>query len=162
MPTSTADPRPRTDRTVRTLGTLTAAAFALALAARLVVDAYEARAALPVQVTTEPPLDPYPIVSTLLAEVAVAGVGAGVLLFGALLVVVVRRSHRHAIVPWLVGGTVLLALTSAAASVVASQQTTFVGMSEWSTWRTALAGLATACLPAVCLAAWRARTDRAR
>ncbi|MFS0730215.1 hypothetical protein ABC270_09065 [Curtobacterium sp. 1P10AnD] len=162
MPTPTDDHRPQTDRTARTLGTLTAAAFGLAVAARLAVDAYEARAALPVRYTTEPPVDRYPIASTLLAQVAVASIGAGVLLFGALLVVVVRRSRRHTVAPWLVGGTVLLAIGAAVASVVAGEQTTFVAMTEWSTWRTALAGLATACLPAVCLAVWRARTERAR
>ncbi|MFJ4297517.1 hypothetical protein [Curtobacterium sp. NPDC089689] len=162
MPTATADPRPRTGRTTRALGTLTAIAFAIAVIARLALDRYEASAALPVRYTSELPVDRYPVVSTLLAQVAVASIGVGVLLFGALLVVVVRRSRRRPVVPWLVGGTVLLALGAAVASVVASEQTTFVAMTEWSTWRTALAGLAAACLPAVCLAALRARTERTR
>ncbi|MGL3199519.1 MULTISPECIES: hypothetical protein [Curtobacterium] len=162
MPTSTADSRPRTDRATPTLGSLTAVAFAGAIAARVAVDLYEARAAAPVRYSTQPPVDWYPFVSTLLAQVAVACIGAGVLLFGALLVVVVRRQRRRPVTPWLVGGALLLALAATATSVVAGQQTTFVAMTEWSTWRTALAGLAAACLPAVCLAAWRARADRAR
>ncbi|MFJ4220941.1 hypothetical protein [Curtobacterium luteum] len=162
MPASTTVPRPLTGRTPRVLATLTATALALAVGARIAVDVVEARASGPVRYSSVPPVDWYPVVSTTLAQVAVASIGAGVLLFGALLVAFVRRSRRPRL-PWVIGAWALtLAITATACSIEASTQTSFVGMTEWTTWRTALAGLAAACLPALCLAAVRTRATRAR
>ncbi len=144
------------------LAALTALALAAAVGARVAVDLLEAGASLPVRYSTVPPSDWYPTVTTALAQVAVGCVGAAVLLFGATLVVVVRRGSGRPRAGWLAGGALALALGAAGASVVAGGQTDFAAMSEWATWRTALAGLAVACLPALCLAVLRARAVRAR
>jgi len=161
VPTPEPTRRRSVDRRVAVLAIATLVAFAVAAAARVTVDQAVAGYSASSRYSTGgasgwTPFDTVNVV----AGIGASAAGAGVLLFGATLVTAVRR-HHHPRLPVLLGGTtVLLALGAVVAAVVATSATDFATVSEAAIVRTALAGLAAASLPSVCLAALRTRARR--
>ncbi|WP_123653128.1 hypothetical protein [Curtobacterium sp. ZW137] len=129
------------DARVRASGVLALGSFAVAAACRIAVDRVAAG---------------FETLNTI-AAVGASAAGLGVLLFGATLVLAVQH-HRGRRLPLVLGGvTALLALGAVAAAVVATTAPDVGAASNATIVRTALAGLAAASLPAVCLAALRER-----
>ncbi|QQD77379.1 hypothetical protein I8920_06530 [Curtobacterium sp. YC1] len=163
MPRSTPT-RPRSvDRRTVAFAVLTLVAFGVAASARALVDATTAAAASPARYATGAPgtWDGFDT-ANVIAAVGASAAGAGVLLFGAALVSAVSRRA----VPRLpsVLGVVTLAMVVGAvvAGIASGEQTDFDAAARWAILRTALAGLAVASLPALCLAALRTRAARPR
>lgn len=164
MPRS-APARPRSvDRRTVVLAALTLVAFGVAATARVLVDLTTSAAASPARyaaVALAPDAWSGFDTANVIAAVGASCAGAGVLLFGAALVSAVRR-HRGRRLP-LVLAVVTLAMVVGAvvAGVTSGRQVDFDAAAHWAILRTALAGLAAASLPALCLAALRARARRA-
>ncbi|MBF4581850.1 hypothetical protein ITJ54_04125 [Curtobacterium sp. VKM Ac-2865] len=158
MPRSSALPRRSVDRRTRFVAVATLVSFAVAAAARVLVDTSTAGFDAPARYATVPPsgwtaFDTVNVVAVVGASLA----GAAVLLFGATLVSAVLH-HRGRRLPLVIGAVTLAMVVGAVlAGVVASGRTDFTVVTELELLRTALAGLAVASLPAVVLGAVRAR-----
>jgi hypothetical protein len=151
------------DRRTRVSGVLTLVAFAVAASARFAVDHAVAGSGsgVPQRYSTTPTsgwtaFDTVNVV----AGVGASAAGLGVLLFGATLVLAVGQHRDRRLPVWLGAVTALMALGAVVAAVVATSATDFTTAMDASILRTALAGLAAASLPAVCLAALRSRARR--
>ena len=163
MPRSTPAPWRSVDRRTTTLATLTLVAFGAAALARVLVDATTASIGSSTRYVTVPAAqwDTFDT-ANVIAGVGACCAGAGVLLFGATLVVAVRR-HRAARLPRLLASVTLTMVVGAVlAGIAAGAQDDFAAAAGWTIVRTALAGLAAASLPALCLAALRTRAARLR
>ncbi|TCU85890.1 hypothetical protein EDF51_101191 [Curtobacterium sp. PhB25] len=163
MPRSTPAPWRSVDRRTTTLAALTLVAFGAAALARVLVDATTASIGSSTRYVTVPAAqwDTFDTANAI-AGVGACCAGAGVLLFGATLVVAVRR-HRAARLPRLLAAVTLTMVVGAVlAGIAAGAQDDFAAAAGWTIVRTALAGLAAASLPALCLAALRTRAARLR
>ncbi|MBF4606689.1 hypothetical protein ITJ59_03935 [Curtobacterium sp. VKM Ac-1393] len=163
MPRSTPAPRRSVDRRTATFALLTLVAFGAAALARALVDVTTTAAASPARYSTVAPgaWDGFDTANVIAAAGACCA-GAGVLLFGATLVTAVRR-HRAQRLPQVLGAvTLVLVVGAVVAGIAAGEQTGFDAVAHWTILRTALAGLAAASLPALCLAALRTRAARTR
>lgn len=141
-------------------GIATLVCFAVAAAARVLVDTSTAGFDAPARYTTAAPsgwtaFDTVNVVAVAGASLA----GAAVLLFGATLVSAVLH-HPGRRLPLVIGAvTLVMVLGAVLAGTVASGRTDFAVVTELELLRTALAGLAVASLPAVVLGALRARGE---
>lgn len=163
VPRSTPAPWRSVDRRTATFATLTFVAFGAAALARVLVDATTAGIGSSARYVAVPPAqwDAFDTANAI-AAVGACCAGAGVLLFGATLVSAVRRHRATRMPQWIGAVTVVLALGAVVSGVAATQQTDFGAAAGLVILRTALAGLAAASLPALCLAVLRARAARAR
>ncbi|WIE73682.1 hypothetical protein [Curtobacterium sp. MCJR17_020] len=163
MPRSTPAPWRSVDRRTATLAALTLVAFGAAALARVLVDATTASIGSSTRYVAVPAAqwDAFDT-ANVIAGVGACCAGTGVLLFGATLVVAVRR-HRAARLPRLLAAvTLTMAVGAVLAGIAAGAQDDFAAAAGWTILRTALAGLAAASLPALCLAALRTRAARLR
>ncbi|NQW88865.1 hypothetical protein HQQ88_00940 [Curtobacterium sp. VKM Ac-2861] len=166
MPRSTPAPWRSVDRRTATLAALTLVAFGAAALARVLVDATTASIGSSTRYVAVPAAqwDAFDT-ANVIAGVGACCAGTGVLLFGATLVVAVRR-HRAARLPRLLAAVTLTMVVGAVlagiAGIAAGAQDDFAAAAGWTILRTALAGLAAASLPALCLAALRTRAARLR
>jgi len=163
VPRSTPSPRQSVDRRTATFAVLTLVAFGAAAAARVLVDVTTASIGSSARYVAVPAAqwDAFDT-ANVIAGVGACCAGAGVLLFGATLVVAVRR-HRAARLPHLLAAVTLTMVVGAVlAGIAAGAQDDFAAAAGWTIVRTALAGLAAASLPALCLAALRTRAARVR
>lgn len=156
--------RPRSvDRRTAALAVLTLVAFGVAATARVLVDVTTSAAASPARyaaVALAPEVWNGFDTANVIAAVGASCAGAGVLLFGAALVSAVRRNRGRRL-PLALAVVVLAMVVGAVVSgVVSSEQTDFDAAAHWAILRTALAGLAAASFPALCLAALRAHARR--
>lgn len=153
-----AVPRRAVARPTGVLGAMASVSLAVAVTARLVTGA-----------VTTPGSSPWTAswsgahlaaVLDVVAFVGASAAGAGVLLAGAALVAAVRAGHGRRLPVIL--GTVTLAMTLGAvlAGLAASAHVDDGTAAALGLLRTALAGLAVTCLPALALAALRARARR--
>jgi hypothetical protein len=145
-------------RPVVVLGALALGSTVVAVAARIAVGAAAERGS-----------GPWPgswtgahlaAVLDVVAMLGASAAGAGILLAGAALVAAVRAGRSRRLPAVL--GTVALALTTGAvlAGLAAAGRTDDGSVAVLGTLRTALAGLAVTCLPALALAALRSRARR--
>lgn len=150
------------DRTTVAFAVMTVAMFGLAAAARAAVEWATGDLGAPVHVTsTAPRSDAFDAANTI-ATFGACAAGVGVLLFGATLVLAVRR-HRARRLPLVLGTSAgAMVVGAVVAGIVGAQQHDFAAVADWSILRTALCGLAAASLPALGLATLRARADRSR
>lgn len=150
------------DRTTVAFALMTIAMFGLAATARAAVEWATGDLGAPVRSTSAPPRwDAFDAANAIAAFGACAA-GVGVLLFGATLVLAVRR-HRARRLPLVLGTSAsVMVIGAVVAGIVAAQQHDFDAVADWSLLRTALGGLAAASLPALGLAALRARATRSR
>ncbi|MCS5507367.1 hypothetical protein NY057_07655 [Curtobacterium flaccumfaciens] len=156
--------RPRSvDRRTAVLAALTLVAFGVAATARVLVDVTTSAAASPARYATVA-LAPEAWngfdTANVIAAVGASCAGAGVLLFGAALVSAVRRQRGRRLPLVLAVVTLAMVVGAVVAGVASGEQTDFDAAAHWAILRTALAGLAAASLPALCLAALRARARR--
>lgn len=150
VPRSTPTRRRSVDPTTVALAVLTLGAFGLAATARAAVAW-----------ATAGPGSAGRYVDAI-AVCGACGAGAGVLLFGATLVLAVRR-HRARGLPVVLGFvTLAMVIGAVVAGLAAGRLGSYDAATGLVVLRTALAGLAAASLPALALAALRARTARAR
>ncbi|WIB34437.1 hypothetical protein [Curtobacterium sp. MCSS17_005] len=156
--------RPRSvDRRTAVLAVLALVAFSVAATARVLVDVTTSAAASPARYATvvlAPEAWNGFDTANVIAAVGASGAGAGVLLFGAALVSAVRRERGRRLALVLAVVTLAMVVGAVVAGVVSGEQTDFDAAAHWAILRTALAGLAAASLPALCLAALRARARR--
>ena len=161
MPRSTPA-RPRSvDRTTAAFAVLTLAAFGLATSARAAVEWATAGLGAPARYVSAPPSD-WDVFDTAnaIAAFGACSAGAGVLLFGVTLVLAVRR-HSARRLPYVLGFcTLAMVVGSVVAGFAAAAQPDYDAAAGLVILRTALAGLAAASLPALALAAYRARAAR--
>jgi len=143
-------------RPVAVLGGLALGSTAVAVAARLAVGAAAVRASglwswAGAHLAA---------VLDVMAMIGAAAAGAGILLAGAALVAAVRAGHGRRLPAVL--GAVTLAMTVGAvlAGLAAAGRSDDGTVAVLATLRTALAGLAVTCLPALALAALRERARR--
>ncbi|OII05975.1 hypothetical protein BIU95_13540 [Curtobacterium sp. MCBA15_007] len=157
----TTPARPRSvDRRTAALAVLTLVAFGLAAAARVLVDVTTSAAASPARyaaVALAPEAWTGFDTANVIAAVGASCAGAGVLLFGAALVSAVRRHPGRRLPLALAVVTLAMVVGAVAAGVTSGRQSDFDAAAHWAILRTALAGLAAASLPALGLAALRAR-----
>jgi hypothetical protein len=147
------------DRTTGAFAVLTLAAFGLAATARAAVQWATASLDEPARYVAVPPAswDVFDTANAIAAFGACCA-GAGVLLFGATLVLAVR-GHRGRRVPHVLGiGTLTMVIGAVVAGFAAAGQPDYDAAAGLVILRTALAGLAGASLPALALAVLRART----
>jgi hypothetical protein len=163
VPRSTPARTRSVDRTTAAFAVLTLAAFGLAATARAAVEWATAGLDSPARYVSAPPSD-WDVFDTAnaIAAFGACSAGAGVLLFGATLVLAVRR-HRAPGLPVVLGSTTLAMVIGAVlAGFAAAGQADYDAAAGLVILRTALAGLAAASLPALGLAALRTRATRAQ
>lgn len=150
------------DRTTAALAVLTLVAFGFAATARAAVEWATAGLGSPTRYSTAAPggWDDFDAANGIAAFGACCA-GAGVLLFGATLVLAVRRHRVRGLSVALGAGTLALVIGAIVAGVAAGAQTDYDAVSGLVILRTALAGLAAASLPALSLSALRTRARRA-
>ncbi|MDP4332902.1 hypothetical protein Q7F20_05920 [Curtobacterium sp. A7_M15] len=150
------------DRTTAAFAVLTLAAFGLAATARAAVEWATAGLGSPAPYTAVSPgdVDVFDTANAI-AAFGACSAGAGVLLFGVTLVLAVRR-HSARRLPSVLGFcTLAMVVGSVVAGFAAGTQVDYDAAAGLVILRTALAGLAAASLPALGLAALRARARRA-
>jgi uncharacterized membrane protein YhaH (DUF805 family) len=155
------DPR-AVDRTTVAFAVLTIGAFGLAATARAAVTWATAGLGAPARYTSVPASgwDVFDAANAI-AVFGACSAGAGVLLFGATLVLAVRR-HRARGLPYVLGfSTLAMVVGAVVAGAAATGQSDYDAAAGLTILRTALVGLAAASLPAVALAALRSRSRRA-
>lgn len=150
------------DRTTAAFAVLTLAAFGLATTARAAVRWATAGLGSPARYGPAPAFGPVGFdTANAIAVFAACSAGVGVLLFGVTLVLAVRR-HRAPALPTVLGAATLAMVVGAVvAGIAAAGQHDYDAVAGLVILRTALAGLAAASLPALGLAALRARAARA-
>ena len=161
MPRSTPARARSVDRTTAAFAVLTLAAFGLAASARAAVEWATVGLGSPARYVAAPPGD-WDVIETAnaIAAFGACSAGAGVLLFGATLVLAVRR-HSARRLPTVLGiATLAMVIGAVVAGFAATEQPDYDAAAGQVILRTALAGLAAASLPALCLAALRARARR--
>ncbi|MDR6171310.1 hypothetical protein [Curtobacterium sp. SORGH_AS_0776] len=149
------------DRTTAAFAVLTLAAFGLSATARAAVEWATAGLGAPSRYVTTPPgdVDVFDTANAI-AAFGACSAGAGVLLFGVTLVLAVRR-HSARRLPYVLGFcTLAMVVGSVVAGFAAAAQVDYDTAAGLVILRTALAGLAAASLPALGLAALRARARR--
>ena len=161
MPRSTPARTRSVDRTTAAFAVLTLAAFGLAASARAAVEWATAGTGAPARYTAGAPsgLDGFDSANAI-AVFGACAAGAGVLLFGATLVLAVRR-HRARRLPYVLGlSTLAMVIGAVVAGLAAATQADYDAFAGLVILRTALAGLAAASLPALALAALQTRVRR--
>jgi hypothetical protein len=151
------------DRTTAAFAVLTLAAFGLAATARAAVEWATAGLGSPAPYTAVSPgdVDVFDTANAI-AAFGACSAGAGVLLFGVTLVLAVRRHSARRLLPSVLGFcTLAMVVGSVVAGFAAGTQVDYDAAAGLVILRTALAGLAAASLPALGLAALRARARRA-
>ncbi|MGN8050130.1 hypothetical protein ACTJKO_10615 [Curtobacterium sp. 22159] len=161
MPRPTPALRQTVDRTTAAFAVLTVAAFGLAATARAAVTWATAGTGAPVRYRSVPPAVSGTFdAADAVAAIAACAAGAGVLLLAATLVLAVRR-HRAPGLPYvLASATLAMVVGAVVAGSAAGVQRDAEAATGLVILRTALAGLAAASLPALVLAAARARSTR--
>jgi hypothetical protein len=163
VPRSVPTRAPSVDRTTAAFAVLTLAAFGLAASARAAVDWASAGLESPARYTSAPP-NGWDVFDTAnaIAVLGACSAGVGVLLFGATLVLAVRR-HSTRRLPTALGlATLAMVIGAVVAGFAATWQSDYDAAAGLVILRTALAGLAAASLPALVLAALRTRPARPR
>lgn len=161
MPRSTPARLRSVDRTTAAFAVLTLAAFGLAASARAAVEWATADLDGTARYTATPPdvsggFD----AANAIAAFGACSAGLGVLLFGATLVLAVRR-HGARRLPTVLGiSTLAMVIGAVVAGLAAGQQTDYAAVAGLVVLRTALVGLAVASLPALALATYRTRAAR--
>ncbi|WP_144715514.1 hypothetical protein [Curtobacterium pusillum] len=158
MPSPTPVSWRSVDRTTAAFAVLTLAAFGLAATARAAVEWATEGLDSPARSVAAPPgaWDVFDTANAI-AAFGACSAGAGVLLFGATLVLAVRR-HRGRLLPHVLGlCTLAMVIGAVVAGIAAAGQPDYDAAAGLVILRTALAGLAGASLPALGLAALRAR-----